>query len=105
MTNYAEDASFLVLDEPIVEGKENIRKWFASRIALPGYSATFYPTRVVVSQSGDMAYELGKFRVVHKDESGKPFVHFGKHLVRWEKHRGQWKVIAESNRDSKSSRE
>ena len=104
MSNYADQASFLPPDEPIVEGKGNIRKWFANRVAVPGYSATFYPTRIVVSQSGDMAYELGKFRVVLDDESGKPVVHVGKHLVTWEKRGGQWKVTAESiNRDAPKS--
>src|SRR5580692_8848225 len=57
MSNYAEDASFLPPDEPSVQGKGSIREWFAKRVALPGYSATFAPTTVVVSRSRDIAYE------------------------------------------------
>ena len=103
MSNYAEDASFLPPDEPIVQGKGSIREWFAKRVALPGYSATFAPTTVVVSRSRDIAYELGTFRVTINDESGKPVIHLGKHLVAWQKRNGHWKVVAESiNRDSPS---
>ena len=101
ISNYAEDASFLPPDEPIVQGRENIRAWFTKRVSLPGYSATFAPTTIVVSQSGDMAYEIGTFRVTLNDESGKPVTYTGKHLVTWGKRDGHWKVVAESvNRDS-----
>ena len=100
MTNYAEDASFLPPDEPIVRGQGKIREWFAKRIALPGYSASFVPNTIVVSRSKDMAYELGTFRVAVNDQAGKPVVHSGKHLVAWQKHGAEWKVVAESvNRD------
>lgn len=101
MSNYSEDASFLPPDEPIVHGKAQIREWFAKRVSLPGYSATFAPSTVKVSKSRDIAYELGTFRVTIIDEAGNPIVHLGKHLVAWEKRNGHWKVVAESiNRDS-----
>jgi uncharacterized protein (TIGR02246 family) len=101
ISNYAEDASFLPPDEPIVVGRAQIREWFAKRVSLPGYSATFAATTVRVSKSGDIAYELGTFRVSINDPAGKPVVHLGKHLVTWEKRDGGWKVTAESiNSDS-----
>jgi ketosteroid isomerase-like protein len=101
MLNYSEDASLLPPDEPIVHGQGNIREWFRKRMATPGYSATFAPTTIVVAKSGDIAYELGTFRVTVEDESGKPVEYSGKHLVTWEKRGRRWKVAAESiNRDS-----
>jgi ketosteroid isomerase-like protein len=101
MSNYAEDASFLPPDEPIVRGQGNIREWFTKHVATPGYSATFSPTTIVVAKSGDIAYELGTFRVKIDDESGKRVEYSGKHLVTWENRGGQWKVTAESiNRDA-----
>ena len=101
MSHYAEDASFLPPDEPIVSGQENIREWFERRVAMPGYSATFVPTMIVVAKSGDIAYELGMYRVTVDDASGKPVERSGKHLMMWEKRGGLWKVVAESiNRDS-----
>lgn len=101
MFNYAEDASLLPPDEPIVVGRAQIREWFAKRVILPGYAATFSPTTVRVSESRDIAYELGTFRVSLDDAAGKPVLHVGKHLVTWEKRDGRWQVTAESiNRDS-----
>lgn len=105
ISNYAADASFLPPDEPIVVGKAQIREWFAKQITLPGFSATFAPTVVKVARSQDLAYELGTFRVTINDESGKPVIYLGKHLVTWEKRDGRWKVAAESiNRDSPATR-
>lgn len=105
MTNYAEDAVLLPPDEPIVEGKERIREWFAKRMALPGYSATFTPTKIVASRSGDIAYEVGTFRAAINDQSGIAITYLGKHLVTWEKRAGTWKVVAESiNRDAPNLR-
>jgi ketosteroid isomerase-like protein len=101
ISNYADDASFLPPDEPIIRGQVNIREWFAKRVAMPGYSATFAPTNIVVAKSGDIAYELGTFHVRVDDKSGKPIEYSGKHLVTWEKRGGRWKVVAESiNQDS-----
>ncbi len=104
MSNYAQTASFLPPDEPLIRGTEQIRRWFERRMGVPGYSASFIPTTIVVSKSGDMAYELGTFRVVIDDASGKPVVSSGKHLVAWQKHGRVWKVVAESiNRDAPST--
>jgi len=96
MSNYAEDASFLPPDASIVRGKEKIRERFANRMRAPGYSASFVPTKIVISKSGDMAYEVGTFRVMISGEHGEPIVRLGKHLVVWGKRGGQWKVLAES---------
>lgn len=101
ISQYAKDASFLPPDEPIIVGHENIRAWFARRIATPGYSATFAPTRIVVAKSGEIAYEVGTFRVTVNDGAERPVAYSGKHLLTWEKRGGVWKVTAESiNRDS-----
>ena len=96
MSNYADDAIFLGPDAPLIEGKTKIRERFAARMATPGYSASFHPTRIVVSRCGNMAYEIGTFRVTIDDSTGKPKMRFGKHLVTWEKRDGRWTVVAES---------
>lgn len=96
MSNYAEDAVFLPPNAPLVEGKDKIRERFARLMAGPGYFASFMPTRIVVSKSRDLAYELGTFRVSVNDEHGQPTTSSGKHLVAWKKHAGKWKVAAES---------
>lgn len=100
MINYADDASFLPPDEPIVQGAAKIREWFAQRVTLPGFSASFIPNTIKVAKSRDIAYELGTFRATINDDSGQLIAYSGKHLVTWENRDGHWKVTAESvNRD------
>jgi uncharacterized protein (TIGR02246 family) len=96
MSNYADDAVFLAPGAPLIQGKEKIRGRFAERLALPGYSASFVPTRIVVATSRDMAYELGTYRASFTGEDGGVREVFGKHLVVWEKRAGRWQVTAES---------
>lgn len=96
MSNYADDAVFLPPNMPPVEGKDHIQEWFAQRMSTPGYSASFVPTRIIVSKSRDMAYDLGAFRVTISGEQGKPIIRLGKHLMTWRKLSGRWRVTAES---------
>ncbi|HEX7112647.1 MAG TPA: SgcJ/EcaC family oxidoreductase [Mizugakiibacter sp.] len=96
MNSYAQDAVFLVPGQPLIAGKAMIRAWFEKRIATPGYSASFMPTRIVVAASKDIAYELGTFHVTYLDQQGAQMSRVGKHLVTWEKRNGRWRVTAES---------
>lgn len=96
MRVYAEDAVLLAPNQPIVVGKQGIREWFQERFATPGYSASFVPNRVVVSESLDMAYETGAFEVSWTAPDGETMWGVGKHLVTWERRDGAWRVTAES---------
>jgi uncharacterized protein (TIGR02246 family) len=96
MSYYADEALFLAPGSPIVKGKEQIRMRFARRMSLPGYSASFEPTSIVVARSRDMAHEVGVFRLTLDDAAGIRTTTTGKHLVTWEKRGGTWKVTAES---------
>jgi uncharacterized protein (TIGR02246 family) len=96
MSYYADDAAFLAPNAPIVRGKAAIRARFAGRLALPGYSASFAPTAITVARSGDIAYEIGAYRLVIDDGAGQSRTTTGKHLVTWEKRDGAWRVTAES---------
>jgi ketosteroid isomerase-like protein len=53
-------------------------------------------TRIVVSESRDMAWEIGAFRVTSADGGERR----GKHLVPWQKRDGAWKVVAECSTTS-----
>lgn len=96
MSYYAEDAVFLAPHIPIVRGKAAIRARFAARLILPGYSASFEPTAISVARSGEMAYEIGAYRLVIDDADGRTKTTIGKHLVTWERRDGAWRVTAES---------
>ena len=96
MENYADDAAFLVPNQPIIVGKQAIREWFEARIATPGYTATISPTKIAVSTAGDMAYELCTFAASAQAADGRTVKSIGKHLVTWEKRDGRWRVTAEA---------
>lgn len=96
MSNYAEDAVFLAPRQPLLAGRDSIRAWFERQLAVPEYSATFWPTVIVVARSGDMAYEIGAYRVTYRGVDGALATSVGKHLVTWGKEGGRWRVTAES---------
>lgn len=96
MSNYAEDAAFLAPGQPVLEGRDRIRAWFERQLAAPDYSATFAPTRIVVARSGDMAWEIGTYRVSYRGRDGTLVSRVGKHLVTWGREGGRWRVTAES---------
>jgi len=92
---YADDAVLLLPEAPLVSGRSAIRERFARRLSTPGYHASFVTTRVTVSPSREMAWEIGAFKV-KTDGSAGPVERVGKHLVTWEKRGGTWQVTAES---------
>lgn len=92
---YADDASMLPPGAPISTGKAQIRDAWQHFMALPGYGIDFSPTKVVISKSGDSAYEIGTTKFTMNDDKGNPMTSIGKYVVNWEKRGGHWKVVAD----------
>jgi len=93
---YAEDGSLMPFNGPIVNGKAKIQETWAGLMANPGYALHFEPTRIVVSKSHDMAYDIGTFELTMSDDKGKAATMVGKFLVAWKKQKnGEWKVEAD----------
>ena len=93
---YAEDASLLPFNGPIVNGKAKIQEAWAGLVAKPGFAIYFEPTRIVVAKSHDMAYDIGTFELTMNDDKGKPATMVGKYLVAWKKQKsGEWKAQAD----------
>src|SRR5690348_14784338 len=67
LTFYADDASVLPFNAPLVTGKENIRQFFTQLFAEPGFAVTFAPTTLEVSKSHDIAYEIGTAQLTLND--------------------------------------
>ena len=67
---YADDASMLPSNAPIANGKDAIRAAWSQFMAMPGFSISFAPTKIVLSKSGDMAYEIGTFQLTLNDAQG-----------------------------------
>ncbi len=92
---YADDASMLPSNAPIVNGKAQIRESWARFMALPGFSIKFGPTKIVVAKSGDLAYDVGTYQSTANDDKGQTIVTVGKYVVNWEKRGGQWKAVVD----------
>lgn len=93
---YADDATFLPENAPKVEGKAQIRAAWANMLATPGLSVSFGPTKIEISKSGDVAYDIGTTEVKTTDAQGSTITAAGKYVVVWRKQADkQWKVVAD----------
>jgi uncharacterized protein (TIGR02246 family) len=80
-------------DAPAVKGVEGARELWKQIFSIP-YTDMLdtEPRTVVVSQSGDMAYDVGNFKILLPDKNGSTDVR-AKSLVVWQKRDGQWKAV------------
>ena len=83
---YADDARIHPPDEPSVSGREALDAYFA-RIHAEPQNITFRTENVVVSESGDMAYEVGSW-----DEDGTTF----NYLSVYRRTADGWKIVADA---------
>ena len=96
LTFYAEDASVLPFNAPLVKGKDNIRQYWAQLFSKPGWHLSFAPTKIEVSRAGDIAYEIGTAELTLNDADGHPTKTPGKYVIAWRKDSNQqWKAVAD----------
>jgi uncharacterized protein (TIGR02246 family) len=93
---YADDAVGMVPDAPVVQGKENMQKYFEAMLKeKPEFS--FNVVKVEVAKSGDVAYEWGTGKVAVKDKKGKVTETTFKSLTALKKQAdGNWKVAVDT---------
>jgi len=84
---YAEDAVFLWPGTPLADGRQAIRAAWDGFMNLPGFDLDFWPVRVAVAEAGDMALEVGAFRLMGQD---------GKYIVTWKKNGDEWMIAADA---------
>jgi uncharacterized protein (TIGR02246 family) len=94
---YAENGTLLAPGAPIASGKDAIRKTWAGLMATPGFALSFTPNTINVSQSGDLAYELGTYSLTTNDKRGKPQTVKANYVVVWGKQAdGSWKALVDA---------
>ncbi len=91
---YTADGMFLAPNAPLVEGREAIAEAWAGLLGLPGISLTFEPTRIEVSESADLASDVGTYALAFDSDGGR-IEDQGKYVVVWKKVSGAWKVLAD----------
>jgi uncharacterized protein (TIGR02246 family) len=95
--NYADDASWLPPNAPLVQGKTAIRNAWSQLLATPGLKIDWQVTKVDVSQAGDMAYTLYKYEMTMNAPSGASIQDTGKDMAVWKKQSdGTWKMVADA---------
>jgi uncharacterized protein (TIGR02246 family) len=86
-----DDGSTLPPNEPILTGKDAVRKGWQDMLSLKDSEVKWEPTQVQVSQSGDMGFTTGTYTLTFTDSSGSKVYDKGKYLVMWKKVDGKWK--------------
>ena len=93
---YADDGSLLWPNQPILTGKEAIRKAWEQMLQSPGFSISWQPVKVEAARSGDLGYSQGTYEMTMNDPKGNPVTDRGKYVTMWKKQAdGSWKVVAD----------
>jgi len=93
---YADDAAALPFNAPVANGKDQIRQLWSQLMSKPGFGLSFKPTKIEVSKSGDIAYEIGTFELKLNDPQGNATSIPGKYVVAWKKQPNrEWKAVAD----------
>lgn len=94
MSYIAEDAFLIPPNGPVVVGSDIIQELVKEMVKTEVISKSGGPTRIDVAASGDLAYDLGNYRIVNKGEEG-PIVEEGYFLTIYKKIDDQWKFMGQ----------
>jgi uncharacterized protein (TIGR02246 family) len=90
---WTDDASIMMPGAPPVTGKAAIKDYVAGAFASPEFSISWTTDKVVVSQSGDMAYTTGADLITFKGPGNKVLTQKNNGVAIWRKQAdGSWKV-------------
>ena len=94
---YADDASLLLPNAPIINGRDNIKAALKPMLADPNFALTFHSTRAEASKGGDFVYTLGTYSMTTSRPKDKtPVPDKGKYLTVFKKQAdGSWKAVAD----------
>ncbi|MGZ5189551.1 MAG: YybH family protein [Flavisolibacter sp.] len=97
LSYWDDDATILSPGQPIIKGKKAIRDMLETTSQIPGFSISWEPVSVVVSEKGDMAYMIEKNQVTMKDSSGRTLTEYNKAVTIWKKNaEGNWKNVVDT---------
>ena len=96
LSYWAEDAILMSAGQPVLKGKESIKKMIEESFKIPGFRISWEPQNVVVSESGDMAYILENSQISFSDSTGKSIIQNNKAVSIWQKQAdGSWKNVVD----------
>ena len=90
---YADDATLMLPNEPILHGAGNIKSTVSAIMQDKNFALSFQADKVEVA--GDLAYTQGTYSMTMSDpKTGNPATDKGKYLTVWKKQAdGNWKII------------
>lgn len=91
---YAEDGSILAPGAPIMTGRQAVEGMWKNLFAIPGFGLTFSTTSLKLSDSKDMAVDIGTYALATGEGDAKK-EQKGKYVVTWVKNDGQWQVYTD----------
>jgi uncharacterized protein (TIGR02246 family) len=99
VSHYADDATLMMPDAPIVMGKDAIRTSLKELVADKNLALSFTTTTAQVAKSGDVAYTQGTYSMTMTNPKTKKVVaEKGKYLTVYKKQSdGTWKAIEDIN--------
>ncbi len=91
---YAEDAVYLPPHHDAVHGREAIREYLKGPLDHGASDLKFEVT--YIKQSGDLAYDVGRYSMTVPQSDGSKRADRGKYLAVWRREKGAWKLVADS---------
>lgn len=95
---YADDATYMPPGKLPFSGKEALREIWGSYLQREDFVATYTPD-IHLSELGDMAYDIGHYRIRMKKE-GQPVAFEGKYVVVWKLVGQRWKAAVDIDNDN-----
>ncbi|MFI5129366.1 MAG: YybH family protein [Chitinophagales bacterium] len=94
---WSDDAVVLAPGQPIVKGKDALRKMVQESKNIPGFSITWKSSDVQFSPDGKMAYMSGENLMTMNDSTGNKISLPGRSYTIWRKQAdGNWKCVVDT---------
>ena len=91
---FADDAVYLPMYEPLLEGREAIMSSFRPLFDDTTVRLTWKPLRADIAKSGDLGWTSGSYELTAQDKAGATVVRHGKYVTIWRKQaNGEWKAV------------
>ena len=90
---YTADAKIMVTGPDIIEGRDNIVRYWTPTGELRIVYHKIYPDEISVS--GDTAYDYGRYEGTTRRADGEEFSWNGKYVIIWKKVAGDWKIYVD----------
>jgi ketosteroid isomerase-like protein len=101
---YADDTLGFGGGGPTLTTKEATRADMQNDFSVPGWTISWKTVAVVVSRSGDLAYEHGRYTLATMAKDGKPETKTGNYLLVWRKLPGDdWKIAVDTDAEDPPS--